>query len=274
MDNMNLGLAIVKNTIGSIEKEPRFDTELADEAIHGMIVKLLKKAENNWFFVETSYGYNGYMHESDLYIDSEKAIKWDEQSNNIISHGIVDVMKEPKFQSYPIMLLTRGAIVKTTGEINDQWIEIMLPDERKGWVRKDFVKERIRLGTNTDEDTLRNNVVKTALSYLGTQYRWGGKTTLGIDCSGLCSISYLLNGIIIYRDANIKEEYHMRAISREEMKPGDLMYWTGHVAMYIGNDKYVHSTGKSSGVVINSLNPKDADFREDLVNIKQMGTVF
>ena len=73
MDNMDLGLAIVKNTIGSIEKEPRFDTELADEAIHGMIVKLLKKAENNWFFVETSYGYNGYMHESDLYIDSEKS---------------------------------------------------------------------------------------------------------------------------------------------------------------------------------------------------------
>ncbi len=61
------------------------------------------------------------------------------------------------------------------------------------------------------------------------------------------------------------------------MKPGDLLFFPGHVAMYIGNDKYVHSTGKngSDGVVINSLNPFDEDYREDLLkNLKAVGSIF
>ena len=47
--------------------------------------------------------------------------------------------------------------------------------------------------------------------------------------------------------------------------------------MYLGNDRYIHSTGKagSDGVVINSLNPKDIDYREDLAStIKQVGSIF
>ena len=46
------------------------------------------------------------------------------------------------------------------------------------------------LGKNEQE--FRDSIIKTALSYLGTSYRWGGKTTLGIDCSGLCQMAYLL----------------------------------------------------------------------------------
>ena len=58
------------------------------------------------------------------------------------------------------------------------------------------------------------------------------------------------------------------------MKLGDMLYWPGHVAMYIGNEKYIHSTGKSSGVVINSLNAEDENYREDLADIKEVGTIF
>lgn len=58
------------------------------------------------------------------------------------------------------------------------------------------------------------------------------------------------------------------------MKLGDLLYWPGHVAMYIGDEKYIHSTGASGGVVINSINPEHDDYREDLADIKEIGTVF
>ena len=47
--------------------------------------------------------------------------------------------------------------------------------------------------------------------------------------------------------------------------------------MFLGNGRYIHSTGRagSDGVVINSLNPKDADYREDLASaIKQIGSIF
>ena len=59
---------------------------------------------------------------------------------------------------------------------------------------------------------------------------------------------------------------HEELYPREAMKPGDLMYFPGHVAMYLGEGKYIHSTGKagSDGVVVNSLDPEAPDFRADL----------
>lgn len=266
-------IAIIKTTIGSLKKEPGFEQELSDETLFGRSVKILEEAENGWYLVETDYIYKGYIHESQLYID-DNCSKWDKEANYIFNWGIGDIMAEPKYQSFPILQLTKGAIIKLTGEKKEQWVEVELPNGKTGWTRKDFIKERIRPGSLIVEETIREKVVETALTYLGTQYRWGGKSPLGIDCSGLCSISYLINGIVIYRDSQIKEEFGMRRISKEEMKKGDLLYYPGHVAMYIGNDKYVHSTGKSSGVVINSLNPKDSEYREDLVDIKEIATVF
>ncbi|MBP3701458.1 MAG: C40 family peptidase, partial [Lachnospiraceae bacterium] len=52
------------------------------------------------------------------------------------------------------------------------------------------------------------------------------------------------------------------------LKKGDALYFPGHIAMYIGDGKYIHSTGKigSGGVVINSLRPEDPDFRQDLLD--------
>ncbi len=266
-------IGIIKTTIGSLKKEPGFKKELADETLFGRTVKILEEDKDGWYFVETDYRYIGYIHESQLFID-DSCGKWDEEANHLFNWGLGDVMAEPKYQSFPILQLTKGAIIRITGEEKDEWVEMEFPNGKKGWIRKSFLDERIRPGDQQREDNLREKVVETALTYLGTQYRWGGKSPLGIDCSGLCSISYLINGIVIYRDSQIKREFGMRKISREEMKLGDLLYYPGHVAMYIGKDKYIHSTGKSSGVVINSLNPKDKDYRKDLADIKEIATVF
>ncbi|MEG2420152.1 MAG: NlpC/P60 family protein, partial [Oscillospiraceae bacterium] len=80
-----------------------------------------------------------------------------------------------------------------------------------------------------------------------------------------------------YRDAHIKEGYPLHEIAKEDMKPADLIFFPGHVAMYLGNGKYIHSTAKngSDGVVINSLNPEDADYRADLPEkITAIGSIF
>lgn len=125
-----------------------------------------------------------------------------------------------------------------------------------------------------EEEAARESILKTAFSYLNTQYRWGGKSPMGIDCSGLVSMAYMLNGIIIYRDANLKEEY-MKSISIEQIKPADAMFFPGHVAMYIGEGKFIHSTGSSGKVLINSINPKDEDYRQNLhKSLYAVGTVF
>lgn len=90
-------------------------------------------------------------------------------------------------------------------------------------------------------------------------------------------MAYLLCGIQIYRDANIKEDFALHEITIDEMKPGDLLFFPGHVAMYLGDDRFCHATAKagSDGFVINSLNPEHPDYREDLhKRITQIGSYF
>lgn len=265
---------ILTKTVVPINLHPRFDSEMADEGLYGMVVKILEEKEDNWYYVETHYNYYGYVHSSSMIMDDEKANDWKSKVNKVIFHSVADVMSDASYKGYVKQILTRGATVITTGNEKDNWTEIQLADKSTGWVRTDFIKDKIVTYDKNNEDQLRESLVNTAMLYLGTQYRWGGKSPLGIDCSGLCSISYLLNGVIIYRDAQRKDEY-MRKISLEEIKPGDLLFFPGHVAMYIGNNKYIHSSSSLNGVNINSLNPEDEDYKEDLAKtITDIGTIF
>ena len=127
------------------------------------------------------------------------------------------------------------------------------------------------------EEHFRSAVCATARRYLGTQYRWGGKTPRGIDCSGLVSTAYLQNGITIYRDAKMQPGYPIHEIPFAQKQPGDLLYFPGHIAMYLGSGRYVHATGAaaSGGVVLNSLDPADALYRADLPDkLLAVGSLF
>ena len=128
-----------------------------------------------------------------------------------------------------------------------------------------------------EEETFRERIKESALEYMGTQYRWGGKSSQGIDCSGLTFMSYLNSGLLIYRDASIREEFPVSPVKQEDLKTGDLIFFPGHVALYLGNGKYIHSTGyvKTPYVTINSLREEDEDYREDLAQkITGCGSVF
>ena len=130
---------------------------------------------------------------------------------------------------------------------------------------------------DNDEMKFRMGLCDIAKRYLGTQYRWGGRSGAGIDCSGLVSTAYRRCGIHIYRDAKIVEGWPRHQISLENAKPGDALYFPGHIALYLGDGSYIHSTARagSNGVVINSLNPEAPDYREDLVkSLYAVGTIF
>ncbi len=98
-----------------------------------------------------------------------------------------------------------------------------------------------------------------------TQFRWGGRSSLGIDSSGLVSIVYLINEIIVWRDSNFTEKYFCE-INKDEIRRGDIIFFSDHTGIYIGEDKFIHSYGAKSGVVINSLDPLDDEYRESLAS--------
>lgn len=258
---------LVNINISPLMKEPSIHSERVDEALYGMKVQILKEVSSDWVYVRTHYQYEGYVLKSQLIIDKDKVDEWDKNEKAVVLHPFVDVLGLPKVQGYYKIGLARGAIVAPIGNTDENgYLEVQLCDGSVGYMKSRFLREYITTWSQDEEDSLRKALVDSAFAYLGTQYRWGGKTSLGIDCSGLCSMAYLLNGVIIYRDAMIKEGFPVHEIPYEDMKMGDLMFFPGHMAMYIGESYYIHATAKngSDGVVINSLDPEDEDYREDL----------
>ena len=78
-----------------------------------------------------------------------------------------------------------------------------------------------------------------AKSQVGTPYSWGGSAPGGFDCSGLTSWAYRQAGVEIPRVA--VDQRVGRQVSYEELAPGDLVVWSGHVAMYTGDGMMVEA---------------------------------
>lgn len=261
-------------------RDRKIISSIADEGIYGMGLQISGEEEMGFYPVMTAYQYPGYVRKEDVELTSLSSLmKWEEGGLMVINGEFVDLMSIPKIQGVRIMSVPRGALIKVIEfeSMEPGWALVELFDGQRGFMRNQYLrpKEYSQSGLWTgelpqkeivDEREFRKAVVENAMQYLGTQYRWGGRTSLGIDCSGLASESYLLSGIIIFRDAKIQPGFPVREIPKEEMLPGDLMYFPGHIAMYIGDGRYIHSTGKigNSGVVINSLNTDAADYRDDL----------
>lgn len=264
---------------------------ISDEALCGMLLEVTGQAEKGYLSIRTFYGYTGYIPARDVRLVSVREAKsWEASDLKVTDSICVDVTSLPRVQGIRLISLFRGSIVEVLSFESEEagWAKVRLADGREGYMRNQYLREK-RFSQEgaftgkpvqkeiTDEQKFRRDVVETARSYLGVQYRWGGRSTAGIDCSGLTSVSYMLNGILTYRDAGIVEGYPVRKIERGDMKPGDLLYFPGHIAMYVGEDRYIHSTGRigSGGVVYNSLDPGSSEYRKDLrESLYAVGSIF
>ena len=270
--------AIVTAPVCALLAAPTRESTLLDEALYGMVVELLEQAAPGWYRVRTHYRYEGFVCGESLLIGDETASAWEAQPKKVIRNkNFCDVLSAPKVQGWILTTLPRGGIVCVVGQPSGGWQQVRLADGRTGFLPESILAAYHTAPVSSDEEILRQALVDAAMLYRGTHYRWGGKSPMGIDCSGLVSMAYMLCGILIYRDADIREGFPIRKIPIEAVKPGDLLFFPGHVAMYIGNGRYCHSTGKvgDNGFAVNSLIPSDADYREDLrEKLTQVGTYF
>jgi len=268
--------AIINAMTANLHAQPNKYSELIDEGLYGMVVEIIEQKENEWVYVKTPYRYEGFCQTSNLLIDSTKPNLWEKEATYFVSQAFADVLSEPKIQSSKLKTLVRGSIVQVipNRELNDEWVMVKLVTGRIGYTRRYWVSEKIEFNPDSEE-VFRENVVQTALSYLKTPYRWGGKSPLGIDCSGLCSMAYLLNGVKIYRDAKIVEDFPIKEINFEQIQKGDLLYFPGHIAMYMADGLYVHSSLGGNEVSVNSLIKEHSQYREDLATtITAVGSLF
>jgi cell wall-associated NlpC family hydrolase len=112
-----------------------------------------------------------------------------------------------------------------------------------------------------------DDIVATAQKLLGTRYFWGGRTTEGIDCSGLVQMSYASVGLHLPRDAY--QQFYLGQLSATRwhmagLRRGDTLYFLAsdgkirHTAIYLGNDHFIQAVMPKAK--ISSFNPKDPEY--------------
>lgn len=263
---------IIKD-IAPLKTKASWESELADEVLFGMPVEIIGHEAGDWYRIKTHYSYEALLHSSQFLAEGLCARSWLDGKKKMVIKDYADVLMEPKVQGALLQGIPRGGLIALADEVvEERWQRVILPNGSEGFTR---VENLIAMPEARGEEEMRRALVESARLYEGAQYRWGGKTVMGLDCSGLVAMAYMLNGVLIYRDAKIVQGFPLKEIAREDLKMGDLMFFPGHVAMYIEDGLYIHSSSSLNGVGYNSLNKEDANYNKYLdENFNQAGSIF
>jgi cell wall-associated NlpC family hydrolase len=107
----------------------------------------------------------------------------------------------------------------------------------------------------TPLDTFAPDMVAVAEAFLHVPYLWGGKTSLGLDCSGLVQLALAACGLPCPRDSHMQEAALGMALPPDLSAPrrGDLLFWKGHVAIARNPETLIHANAFHMAVAIEPI---------------------
>ena len=116
------------------------------------------------------------------------------------------------------------------------------------------------------------NHIDLSKQYLDTPYLWGGRDSMGIDCSGLVQNLHQINNRPFPRDTDMQEIFVTNEVKYEkDLKAGDLVFWKGHVAMMIDNSNIIHANAFHMKTAIEPLSTAKKRILKSNGKIKKLG---
>ncbi len=219
-----------------LRREPRPDAPLDTEALMGERVDVYERHEG-WAWVQLAGdGYVGYLPDDALRQDAS------EPSHRVCALRTF-VYPGPSMKLPPLEALSLGAQVGVAGETGDF---LVLADGGHVFAGHLLPQGRFEL-----------DFVAVAERFLHIPYLWGGKTSLGLDCSGLTQLALAAAGIPSPRDSDMLEAALGESVPFEEslagLKRGDLVFWKGHVGVLTDPNTLLHATAYTMRVMAEPL---------------------
>jgi SH3-like domain-containing protein len=259
-------------SVGNVRKHPDNKSEMLTQILSGTVITLLKDGGYFWQ-IKMPDGYIGWVNKlSFVQADSAAVREWSNASKIIVTDHYGMLYRQPEKNSEPVCDVVTGCILKKIGT-KESWIEAELADGRRGFLQNEIVKD-IESWMQSRRLT-GENIEKTARTFLGIPYLWGGTSVKGFDCSGFVKTVYLLNGKILLRDADQQAMMGKPVdpgTNFENLKKGDLLFFgrktttkkrehIKHVAIYLGSGTFIHSSGC---VRLTSFDPSSPLYEETL----------
>ncbi|MBU6463670.1 MAG: C40 family peptidase [Bradyrhizobium sp.] len=125
-------------------------------------------------------------------------------------------------------------------------------------------------------DRVEKDFVEVAERFLGTPYLWGGRSSLGIDCSGLVQVALNAAGVDCPRDSDMQQSglgKDLDPLQSTKLQRGDLIFWKGHVAIARDAATIVHANAHHMATTIENTADAIARIRatgSEITSIKRM----
>ena len=227
----------IKVPLSNLYNADTEDSNLETQCLFGEEVIVIEE-KGAWSKVKCKLDdYVGWLKKSNL------------SDNTSTSHIIIDksiiVYKEPNLKSKKLFDLFCGSKVNLK-IYNKEWYEMINSNNEVFYISKNNLI--------IQKDKIYSNWLKLAYNFLGSPYHLGGKSVLGIDCSGLVQLILMISGILIPRNSNDQSKFECKyLLDTNKVTKGCLIFWKGHVSLSISNDKIIHSNAHHMKVEIESL---------------------